>query len=330
MSEDVTIGDYDVWLAALEDGGINCNPPAGSKVGAGFWRLPTGKGNAQPVATWFDGAGWEVLFGSHAFNDTDRTQFLKFADVTWPKLQAVGSERYDDALEKGVWWDNVPVKAPVKPEVANPSVAPAEPGMGHNEPPDDALIAQYTSDLDELIAKAMVLAKKGAAKTQAEADAAANLKTSIRDLRSDILAEHKVKKAPILKAYRDIDTLYFTQRDRCTKLEDRLHDAVVKPFLLAEQQKRFEEQEAARKAAEAANEKPPEAPPRPTAGAKGRKDGLRKRIVGTINDFDAFYAAVKDHQPVREWMAEYAQKNAANWREIGAVVPGLSTSEEYR
>jgi hypothetical protein len=210
---------------------------------------------------------------------------------------------------------------PVEPEVANPS-------LGHNEPPEDSKFLGLVDALDALVAEAKLMADRGPATTQAEADETANFKVRIRDLRQAILAEHRIAKGPSLAEGRRIDGLYFEQRDRCTKLEARLHEVRLRPYLLAKQAEINAAREAAA-AAKAAGQTEPEVPDdKATAGAKGRRTSLRKRWIGEITDYDSFYNAVREHDEVREFMVAYGQKIAANLFKINASVDGLKITEE--
>ena len=315
--------DYDTWLTLVATHG---KPAANSDVGAGFWRLPSSKGHARPVATWYeDNRWWVSREGLDTFDSVDkRGAFLKFKDLGWPALEAVTEADYEKAIDTGVWPDNVPAQPNGAGHKA--SIAPEAP-VGHNEPPDDATLDALIAKLDALTAEATKMAKAGEATSKEAADSASNLKARIRALRQEIIASHKVAKAPALEEGRRIDALYFKPRDKAINLEDRLHTVVLVPWLKAEQQRRDEER--ARIAAEKAAGKEAAMPDaKVRAGATGMTTSLRTRWVGTIEDYDAFYEGVKEHDEVRRFMIDYAQKIASNIHKIGATIPGLTTSEE--
>lgn len=297
---------YGTWQRLLATHGT---PEPESEIGAGFWRLPSSKGHARPIATWWDDGAWQILRpGLDEFDsETGKGLFLQFMSEAWHRCQAWAEIDFNEAVDTGVWHDGVP----------------AVPREGHNVPPADTLLAELIETLDALVAEATMLAKRGPATTQDQADVAANLKARIRTVRQEIVAAHKLDKAPVLDEGRRIDGLWFPHRDRAEKLEKRLHEVVVAPWLL-HQRKLADE---ARAAAAAARKPPPDIPAA-KAGATGMRDGLRKRWLGTIEDYDLFVDGVKDHDEVKAFMINYAQRIASNIHKIGATVPGLVTTEE--
>jgi hypothetical protein len=315
---------YALWHSLV---GTQGSPPAESEISAGFWRLPSSRGHARPVSTWYEDSAWQVLrVGVDAFDSNETTKWLAFKADAWPMLQAMSEASYEAAVANEMWPDNVPArpaygwrkpKEPIiEPEIANPSLS------GHNKPPEDTKLNELIDALDQLVAEASKLAQKGEAKTQADADVASNLKARIRDLRQRIVATHDAEKAPVLAEGKRIDQAYFQYRDKADALERRLHAVVIRPFLL-EQQRLADE---ARAKAKAGGPMPEVVPV--SAGAKGRKTSLRTHYIGTIADYDKFYEAVKGHDAVKSFMTEYAQSIAANLHKIGASVDGLTITEE--
>lgn len=314
--------DYDLWSSLLPEHG---SPPAESAVGAGFWRLPSSQGHARPVATWHEDGNWQVYrHGVDAFDETEKTKWFAFKEAAWPRLVAMSEASYEAAVTNNWWPDNVPVgpEPKVQPTIANPPLA------GHNMPPVDNKLNELIDRLDQLVAEATKLAKAGEAKTQDQADVASNLKTRIRDLRQQIIATHDAEVAPLLAEERRIHAAYFAPRDRATALEKRLHEVVIRPFLMEQERRKIEAAKAAKEAKAAGQPVEPPADAPVSAGAKGRKTSLRTRWIGTITDFDAFYEAVKGHEQVQRFMAEHAQSIAANLHKIGATVDGLTIVEE--
>lgn len=312
---------WDVWMRLVSSHG---SPKAESPISTGYWRLVSSKGHARAVATWFEDGSWQIarIGVDHIDSVDDKAKFLRFMSDVWPTLEAWSNEDFDTACERGVWPDQVPVRPkdlPATPEIANPS-------LGQNfQPADDSKLAELIDKLDALVGEATKLAKSGEARTQEQADTASNLKARIRDLRQQIVAAHKAVKAPILAEGKRIDGAYFQPRDKADALERRLHEVVIRPFLLEQEKRKIEAAKAAKEAA-AAGQPEPE-PIRTNAGAKGRVTSLRTRYIGEITDYEAFVEEVKAHDEVRTFMAEYAMRIAPNIHQIQATVNGLKITE---
>lgn len=274
--------EYAVWGALVATHG---SPKRESEVSAGVWRRESGKGYATPVATWFDeGLAFAKVGDQEAIDPDCGDEWLRFASETWPKLSAFSQEAYDHAMETGAWPDGVPVRAPKQQD---------REAIGGNHPPEgtvEALLAEAQDAVD----KAAVLVKAGAAKTQKDADIAANVAKTLTETKAKIIAAHKVEKEPWLQGGRDVDAKFFPVRDSLEDTAKALKSKVNLPFL--QEQKRLADEaeaKAKREAAEAAAagrepDAPAAEPIKVTSGSKGRKVSLIERKYGEITDHEAF------------------------------------------
>lgn len=278
--------EYAVWGALVATHG---SPKRESEVSAGVWRRESGKGYATPVATWFDeGLAFAKVGDQEAIDPDCGDEWLRFASETWPKLSAFSQEAYDHAMETGAWPDGVPVRAPKQQD---------REAIGGNHPPEgtvEALLAEAQDAVD----KAAVLVKAGAAKTQKDADIAANVAKTLTETKAKIIAAHKVEKEPWLQGGRDVDAKFFGLRDALADNAADLKKKVSEPFLKEQQRIANEAAAKAKQEAEeaAAAGREPEAPPpepvKVTSGSKGRKVTLMDVKFGEITDAEAFAASL--------------------------------------
>jgi hypothetical protein len=274
--------EYAVWGALVASHG---SPKRESEVSAGFWRRESGKGYATPVATWFDeGLAFAQIGEQDAIDPDCGDEWLRFASETWPKLSALSEDDYRQAMETGAWPDGVPVR------LAPPQNREA---IGGNNPPEGTVEA-LLAEAQDAVEKAAVLVRAGAAKTQKDADIAANVAKTLTETKAKIIAAHKVEKEPWLQGGRDVDAKFFPLRDSLEDTAKALKSKVNLPFL--QEQKRLADEaeaKAKREAAEAAAagrepDAPAAEPVKVTSGSKGRKVSLVERKYGEITDHEAF------------------------------------------
>lgn len=234
----------------------------------------------------------------------------------------ISEEVYDQFMRTGKW--------PEHNEVL------ADQERRSNEAPDDDSPGGVAARIDALAAEASKLLKQGAAKTQAEADAAADIAGKLSQLYTHADNLRKKDKEPSLEEGRRIDALWNPIRDRALVYKD-IKPKVVNPFLTAEQARldaiaRAAEQERLAKIAEAeAAAKPgqmlsdepvyvaPVVPQKASAGSVGSRR-IHQQIVKTmrIDDFDKALVHFKEHPKVRELIQELANAQAR----IDMPVPG--------
>lgn len=277
---------YRVWADLVATHG---SPKRESEVSAGVWRRESGKGYATPVATWFDEGMVFAKIGDQEAIDPDcGDDWLRFASETWPKLSAFDQAAYDSAMETGVWPDGVPARS---------GAIQSRDGIGGNNPPEGTVEA-LLADAQDAVEKASVLIKAGAAKTQKDADIAANIAKSLTETKAKIIAAHKVEKEPWLEGGRAVDAKFFPLRDSLEDTAKALKSKVNLPFLV--EQKRIADEAAAKAKQEAEEaaaagrepEPPPAEPIKVTSGSKGRKVTLMDVKFGEITDAEAFAASL--------------------------------------
>jgi hypothetical protein len=305
---------------------------------AGFYR-----NRGIPVAYWFDGDQLRCHIGGKPCTDMDR------ANTTWPfaSKQPVTKVAYDEYLKTGTWPDQ--------------HAAVTESFTGSNNPPDDDSLEGVRAAIDALAHEADLLIKKGAAKTQNEADQAADVATRLGGLWTKADNIRKVEKQPHLDAERAVDDRWRPVLTAAV-IYQNIKAAVITPFLNAENAKRRVAQEAADKAAreaaaEAARKQqeideahrkataealakdqplplpPPEPPPAPppvaqfvpaSAGTRGRKVSARTKKLAKIEDYAAALASFAQHEEIKTLVQTLANKQA----NIGVVTPGCKIVEE--
>lgn len=288
----------------------------------GFWRLRSG----DPLAVWLNGAERVALRG---FKGAERIMGIRHMETMAESGSfgnAVTEEAYRDAFEKGSW------------AADPPSVA----GIGHNLP-DDPFEAARLELADEEETTAAFLAKP--IETQADADKCATWarRTGLLAKRADEAREEE--KAPHLAASREVDDKWRAVVAGAKELTARLKKH-VEGFLIRQKReaeaiavKAREEAEQLRKAADLVTvteaerddliqqaqdaEKRAE-PPRAIAGRPNMRVSLRKKVRARIVDYDACYAALKNHRDMREQVDILANRAV----KAGVPLAGVE-AEEY-
>lgn len=315
--------DWSVWTALLKSGG---SPKPDSEVSTGYWRLPNGTaGTAIPIATYFfapDEARpakgvWMATAKGRDIDQDDGEEWLQFVASRWPKLKAVSDADYETALSTGIWPDGAPVEK--------------RDGIGGNSPPEgsiEALLAEAAGHLES----AGNLIKAGAAKSEADADLAANMAKTLTETKSKVIAAHKVEKQPHLDAGRKVDDRFFPTRDKLDDITRMLKAKVINPWQVEQDRIRREAEAAAKAAAEAAAAAGREAEPPPsvdapkvTAGSRGRKVSLVTVRYAEITDYEAFAGFLGKTKSVviMSALEQAANALARNYAEGDTPAPGI-------
>lgn len=255
---------------------------------------------------------------------------------TWCAKSPVKKEDAKHAFETGIWPGDVPRDVPQS---------------GHN-----AGTLSLEDEINDAAELALAWLEKNGIKDKTASDMAANWRAKLLDLGKRADKDREAEKAPHLAASRAVDAKYKPWIERAQSAANRLRDALTvwmraeEAKLEAERRKKYEAElkaaEATRLRAEAAREKLmaddpiaaltspepdiPELPLAPEAvkiqagGQRGRKAGLRTVTRYVVTDYDAAYAAVRDHDDVRAAI----EKVAAARAKTGVVVPGVEAISE--
>jgi hypothetical protein len=163
---------------------------------------------------------------------------------TYANQYPISEETYDAYLATGKWPEH------------NDVLADQE--RRSNAAPDDDSLEGVQARIDALVTEANRLLKKGAAKTQAEADSAADVAVKLGELYTHADNLRKKEKQPHLDAERAVDAAWNPVRDSALVYKD-LKSKVVQPYLDAEDLRRRKEAadaaEAQRKAQAEAQQK---------------------------------------------------------------------------
>jgi hypothetical protein len=139
----------------------------------------------------------------------------------WPYASKypISEETYHAYLATGQWPEHNDVLA--------------EQERRSNEAPDDDSLEGVQARIDALVAEARRYMKKGAAKTKAEADAAADVSVKLGELYTHADKQRDKEKRPHLEAGREVDAKWNPVRDAALIYKD-LKAEVVNPWLNAE------------------------------------------------------------------------------------------------
>jgi hypothetical protein len=284
MTDAADPNDWSAWTALLKSGG---SPKPDSEVSTGYWRLPNGTaGTAIPIASYFyapDDAKpakgvWMATVKGRDIDENDGEEWLSFVANRWPKLRAVSDSDYETALSTGMWPDGTPVEK--------------RDAIGGNSPPEgsvEALLAEAAGHLES----AANLIKSGAAKSEADADLAANMAKTLTETKSKVIAAHKVEKQPHLDAGRKVDDRFFPTRDKLDDITRMLKAKVINPWQVEQDRIKREAEAKAKADAEAAAAAGREAEPPPSVDAPKVSAGSRGRKVSLVEEK---YAEITSHE----------------------------------
>lgn len=170
----------------------------------------------EAVAYWKDTKSGEqrCAINGKSIGETPLQMMWPFASV-----HPITEETYDNFLATGRWPDQNDVVAALD--------------QLSNEAPDDDSLEGIRARIDALRGEASRLIKKGAAKTQAEADAGADVAVKLGELYSFANKRREAEKAPHLEAGRVVDAAWNPVRDSALIYKD-LKETVCDPYIAAE------------------------------------------------------------------------------------------------
>lgn len=246
------------------------------------------------VAVWRDAHGALFAKCDNEMLDAD------VLNEMWPWLRPMPKPLYDAIRRGGPWPD-------LNEAVTN-----------HNRAPQDDSFEGIRDAIDSLAVEAERLIKKGAAKTQDDADQAADLADRLSKLRSKADAARETEKRPYLEQGRAVDARWkpvITAAD----IYQRLKQIVCLPFLSAKKKA----EETARAKAVVTGERVPERTSVTAGGTRGRAIGLRTIIKAQIVDQDALYQACRNSPKIVGVLQELADAAAR----CGTALPGTKLVE---
>lgn len=196
--------------------GISENDPQ-----PGFYRKRSKSGSDIPVAIWPTETGLVALAGDDAADPVEIWSWV----CSWP----ISEEVYRDVAENGKPWPDEPPVAEAK--------------IGHNLPddPHEALRLEFEAE-KELAEKFLA----SAITTQDQADQAAVWSKKIAAIAKKATDLHKVEKQPSLDESRRVDDKWRPLKEEPADLSKRLKRH-LDTYLLDQQRKERERQEAARR-----------------------------------------------------------------------------------
>lgn len=300
------MNDYDYWRAKLA--GEDPDPPADrTLLPLGFWRLR----NGEPLAVWIREDGERVAASGFASRPRPWSrQRMESTAESGSFGQAVTEEVWRAAYEAGHWPDDPPPVA-----------------AGHNLPGDP--LERIAAELrDEAEMTAAFLSSPVA--TQADADKCSTWARRVGLLAKKADEARKAEKEPHLAASRAVDDRWRAVIAEAETLTATLKKH-VEPFLIAEKRKADEAARVAREQAETLRRQAMESdqksaaerdalrakatevekaaePKRPIAGRPNMRVSLRKKVRARIVDYDACYAALKEHPDMREYVTDLANR----------------------
>lgn len=309
---------YSWWRAASERHG----KPESEDLQAGRYRRPMRDGTHRAVAIWIgEDWQWKVLDGDYEIDGAkDEGRLLDWQARAWSFCTAVTEAEYRDAVASGRWADH----------------APATPL--HNQPPVglDNIVAQLNDARD----KARPIIKAGAAKSQDEADAAANLAAHIRWLNQALFADRERVTAEERSRILELEALIIEERKKIDALarpySQPLNDAgavyqaltrdVVGAFVIAQRRQRDEELRRAREL-DLAPARPQRVEP-VNAGNKGQKVTAKKYWFAVVSDWSKAIDYFKESAALREFIQKLCDSQARAKHKV--PIPGVEFKEDYR
>lgn len=199
----------------------------------GFYRVPTkDRTSWRAVAYWYEGEDLRCRLGTSA-----EGRMLSFDQATmiwsWASQNPITHELYKAVAEEGRPWPDV------NAEVLRIS----------NEAPDDNSFGAIQERIDDLAREAERLMKKGAAKTQEDADQAANVANKLAEYWTKADHAREAEKRPYLDKSNEIQAKWKPLLT-AAEIHKTLKQIVCAPWLAA--QKRAKEKAAAEAREEAA------------------------------------------------------------------------------
>jgi hypothetical protein len=293
---------------------------------SGYYKMRNGRdGIWHPVAIWTVNGAQVCRVGKDTRAPLDVWTYCAGNPVT--------KEAAKHAFEHGSW----------------PGDAPE---IGHNS--GDVSLAEQIAEYASI---ALAWLKKTGVKDKTTADIAANYRAKLNQLKKEADDARTAENAPHMAAAKAVDDKWREPIAEAGVTAESLRSALTQ-FMVAEEKRLREEQEAARKAEEeflakerarieaeraeklrvdpiaALTDSKPEMPvasleplPPPkvqAGGQRGRKTGLKTVTKYIVTDYAAALSHVKDHPEVRAAVEKVACAQAKS----GAAVPGVETKEE--
>jgi hypothetical protein len=306
------VDQYDFWRRRMAGEVV---PIHDGEPQAGFYKLRTRDGNWHPVAYWFGKEGdLRCRVGGKDVNEQTASERWP-----WASKNPIPHEVYKAVVAGGPWPDQ---HEGVTRDRANSDAAPADDSF-------DAL----KDRIEDLARDAQALIEAGAAADQNAADRASDLANRLAELQKQADAARAAEKKPHDEAAAAVQAKWKPLLG-AADIYRRIKEAVITPFLVAEEKKRrLAEAEARRKAEEAAKAGQPIPEPSavqraaPKAGSGGRRSvALRTVKVVTITDRSALLAFFADNPIITEALQKMAERATA----AGVNVPGVTVTEEQR
>lgn len=296
------LADQFAWHRAALKGNpppINENDPQ-----PGFYKVRRGRDEPwQPCAIWWKDGKLLARVGGKMVDP--------HAIWTWAAKNPIAAQHAREAFTNGHF--------------------PGELPRDHNKPPQT-----LAEEIDEAVIMANAWLEKSTIHDKLTMDMAANMRSRLLELANKADKERTEKKAPHLKATREIDAEYMPLVKRAKDAADPLRIAVGK--YMAEQERiEREKREAERKAAEEERLRmspvdmvsaPLPPPPEPVkiqaGGQRGKKTGLVTQVRFEIEDRAKLVEQFINADEVTELLFKLAVARART----GVEVPGLKRIEE--
>ncbi|HXI42810.1 MAG TPA: hypothetical protein VNH83_22700 [Bryobacteraceae bacterium] len=280
--------DFDVYLKAAP---IHVDEPQSGFFEARRRNQQTNVVTRGVVAIWRKDDG--TLVGRQ---DKDRSLTADQVTQQWPYLakRPIPHATYKTWIDTGKFPD----------EITADQIARAD---GLNDVGDLDQHAMIKDRIEDLTREADKIIAKGAAKTQAEVDTAADLADRILRLEKRAETLRTEEKQPHLDAGREVDLKWGGLTAAAANAKNQLKRLVITPFMVAETARRDDEIRKAREQAAANNTPPPPAPKPVKAGvAAARKAGLREEKTAIIEDYAKVLNYFAANSKVRDLIQQLA------------------------
>jgi hypothetical protein len=287
---------YDFWRRRLAGETI---PIHDGEPQAGFYRLTYKAEPDRPVAYWY-GKDGKIRC---RIGNTDVNELIAAERWPWASKRPITHEVYKVVVAGGHW--------PDQHQAVSNSIA---------APPDNS-IESLTDAIESLARVANDMIGQGGAKTQAEADQAADVANKLADYQKQADAARKAEKKPLDDAAAEVQQKWapvITLADIYRQVKAK----VITPFLTA---KADAERKAREDTAKAGQPEP--APERQrsttTAGTRGKTVALRTVKKVEITDRAALLAYFADGEAMTAFLQDMAEKAVR----VGVTPPGVKVTE---
>jgi hypothetical protein len=309
--------EYAPWREAVANDAPSLLDVPPGVAAPGFYRHRT---THNPVAVWRD-----PVRGLLGQNGSGREMVIDegWCERVFAYCQPVPEDWYRAAERSGIWPDHV---------------ATAK----HNKPPEG--LSDAMLQLDDLRMEAQQVLNKGEAKTQAEADLAANLVKRLQDLVDQVnesmkiatepyhaqLREIEAQRRPVMQQMAAAEVPFLAAATAASTSIDKLKRGYIAPFLIRVR-------EAAKAALAATGVAPGAVSMRDgtmrlttNAGSKGARVSLTTRWFAEVEDYPKALEALKDHVEVRTAVQKIADSAARSKAKIPIAGVKFHSKEEAR